>query len=57
MVEGKVSTDYFKVLDISSLVKTLEATTKTNHTATLNWLTPVDATNVKIEQSTGYGHG
>ncbi|WP_342543668.1 S8 family serine peptidase [Paenisporosarcina sp. FSL H8-0542] len=52
MVDGKVSTDFFNELSIKSLVNTLKATTKTNHTATLNWLAAVDATNVKIEKST-----
>ncbi|MEH7012544.1 Ig-like domain-containing protein [Neobacillus niacini] len=52
MVDGKVSTDFFNVLGIKSLVNTLKATTKTNHTATLNWLAAIDATNVKIEKST-----
>jgi hypothetical protein len=52
MVDGMYATDYFNVLGIKSLVNTLKATTKTNHTATLNWLTAVDATNVKIEKST-----
>ncbi len=52
MVDGKVSTEFFNVLGIKSLVNTLKATTKTNHTATLNWLAAVDATNVKIEKST-----
>ncbi|MFP5111342.1 S8 family serine peptidase [Bacillaceae bacterium C204] len=52
MVDGKVSTEFFNVLGIKSLVNTLKATTKTNHTVTLNWLAAVDATNVKIEKST-----
>ncbi|MFP5111413.1 Ig-like domain-containing protein [Bacillaceae bacterium C204] len=52
MVDGKYATDYFNVLGLSTRVNTLKATTKTNHTATLNWLAAVDATNIKIEKST-----
>ncbi|PEL08370.1 Ig-like domain-containing protein [Bacillus sp. AFS017336] len=55
MVDGRYSTDYFNVLGISTLVNTLKATTKTNHTVTLNWLAAVDATNMKIEQSSDNG--
>jgi subtilisin family serine protease len=52
MVDGKYSTDYFNVLGLSTRVNTLKETTKTNQTATLNWLAAVDATNVIIEKST-----
>jgi len=55
MVGGKYSTDYFNMLGISTRVNTLKNTSKSIHTATLHWLEAVDATTVKLEQSSDNG--
>ncbi|MEH7503437.1 S8 family serine peptidase [Neobacillus drentensis] len=55
MVGGKYSTDYFNMLGISTRVNTLKNTSKSNHTATLQWLEAFNATTVKLEQSSDNG--
>ncbi|WP_176545079.1 S8 family serine peptidase [Bacillus sp. AFS041924] len=55
VVDGKYITDFLNVLGISSTVKTLKNTSITNQSAALSWLAAVDATEVKIEQSSDNG--
>ncbi len=54
-VEGKYATDYFNKLGIATPINTLKNSSKSSHTATLSWLAAVDATDVKVEQSSDNG--
>lgn len=54
-VAGKYSTHYFNELGIASTVNTLKNTTISKNTAALSWIAAVNATEVKIEQSSDNG--
>jgi subtilisin family serine protease len=54
-VAGKYSTHYFNELEIASTVNTLKNTTISKNTAALSWIAAVNATEVKIEQSSDNG--
>ena len=54
-VAGKYSTHYFNELGIASTINTLKNTTKSKNTAALSWIAAVNATDVKIEQSSDNG--
>jgi subtilisin family serine protease len=54
-VAGMYSTHYFNELGIASTVNTLKNTTKSKNTADLSWIAAVNATEVKIEQSSDNG--
>nr|WP_179292678.1 S8 family serine peptidase [Bacillus sp. 7884-1] len=54
-VAGKYSTHYFNELGIASTVNTLKNATISKNTAALSWIAAVNATEVKIEQSSDNG--
>ncbi|NWQ43509.1 S8 family serine peptidase [Bacillus sp. EB106-08-02-XG196] len=54
-VAGKYSTNYFNELGIASTVNTLKNTAISKNTAALSWIAAVNATDVKIEQSSDNG--
>ncbi|MFB7139933.1 Ig-like domain-containing protein [Gottfriedia sp. NPDC056225] len=55
MVDGKYATDYFNVLGIASSVNTFKNVDSSAHKATLTWNPAVDATAIKIQQSSNNG--
>lgn len=55
MVDGKYATDYFNVLGIASSVNTFKNVDSSTHKATFTWNPAVDATAIKIQQSTNNG--
>lgn len=54
-VAGKYSTHYFNELGIASTVNTLKNTTISKNMSALSWIAAVNATEVKIEQSSDNG--
>ncbi|WP_167555306.1 Ig-like domain-containing protein [Gottfriedia acidiceleris] len=55
MVDGKYATDYFNVLGIATSVNTFKTVDSSAHKATFTWNPAVDATAIKIQQSTNNG--
>lgn len=55
MVDGKYATDYFNALGIASSVNTFRTVDSSAHKATFTWNPAVDATAIKIQQSTNDG--
>ncbi|MFD4707965.1 S8 family serine peptidase [Gottfriedia sp. NPDC058432] len=55
MVDGKYATDYFNVLGIASSVNTFKNVDSSAHKATFTWNPAVDATAIKIQQSSNNG--
>ncbi|UPM53532.1 S8 family serine peptidase [Gottfriedia acidiceleris] len=55
MVDGKYATDYFNVLGIASSVNTFKNVDSSAHKATFTWDPAVDATAIKIQQSSNNG--
>ncbi|UPM54343.1 InlB B-repeat-containing protein [Gottfriedia acidiceleris] len=55
MVDGQYSSDIWNELNIPMEINTLKSASVTSDKVALNWLTPVGATQVKIEQSSDNG--